>query len=388
MICSHTRKHSIAAMLLTLSGIAACQIAPDSIQSGSSSNDCSIGLSDPLDMLTGPAGTIRTRGELEAFIEERMTDLKVPGSSVAIIEDGALAFHYASGVANVETGEPVTSCTLFQGASITKPMFGQFVMTFVEDGVLDLDRPLYEYLPYAAIEDDERYKRITARMALTHQSGFPNWRTDFPDNKLFIQFDPGAGFSYSGEAYQYLALVLQEIAGVDAAGLETLFQERIARPAGQYQTQIVPDEDILARTARPHKAGRLIQSGSAHLYSDFGSAYGVHSEARDFSKWLISLLNEEGLSTGGFEAYFEPQGVPLPEDSSQRQSGLVDYALGFAIFEAPFGDVYAHGGNNPGYTSFIVLDRAHRWGVVIFTNNNQANTFWLDLILFLGLPPE
>ena len=99
MICSHTRKHSIAAMLLTLSGIAACQIAPDSIQSGSSSNDCSIGLSDPLDMLTGPAGTIRTRGELEAFIEERMTDLKVPGSSVAIIEDGALAFHYASGVA-------------------------------------------------------------------------------------------------------------------------------------------------------------------------------------------------------------------------------------------------------------------------------------------------
>lgn len=375
-------------LLSALVYLAGCQTSAVSVQPTHHAPDCTRPLAMAADVLTSPSGVKRTRGEIEAFIQERMIDLNVPGASIAIIEDGELAYHLATGVSDVESGAPVTGCTLFQGASITKPLFGYFVMTFVEEGLLDLDRPLHEYLPYPAIETDERYKQITARMALTHQTGFPNWRTDFPDNKLFIQFDPGTGFEYSGEGYQYLALVLQEIAGVDAQGLEALFQERVAKPAGQYQTQIVPGEDIFQRTAKPHRAGRLVQARSTQPFANFGAAYGVHSEARDFSKWMISLLNQEGLSEEAYETYFTPQDVPISETSPDRQSGLIDYALGFAIYESPFGNVYAHGGNNPGYTSFIMLDRAHRWGLVIFTNNNQANTFWLDLILFLALPSE
>jgi len=387
---SDTRRHRTKTgfLLSVLVCLAGCQTSSISVQPTDPAPDCARPLVTATDVLTSPSGVRRTRREIEAFIQERMIDLNVPGASIAIIEDGELAYHLATGVSDVESGAPVTGCTLFQGASITKPLFGYFVMTFVEEGLLDLDRPLYEYLPYPAIETDERYKKITARMALTHQTGFPNWRTDFPDNKLFIKFDPGTGFEYSGEGYQYLALVLQEIVGVDAEGLEALFQERVAKPAGQYQTQIVPEEDVFQRTAKPHRAGRLVQARSTQLFTKFGAAYGVHSEARDFSKWMISLLNQEGLSAEGYDTYFKPQNVPIPETSPDRQSGLVDYALGFAIYESPFGNVYAHGGNNPGYTSFIILDRAHRWGLVIFTNNNQANTFWLDLILFLSLPSE
>ena len=60
-------------------------------------------------------------------------------------------------------------------------------MTFVEDGILDLDKPLYEYLPNPDIKNDERYKKITSRIVLSHRSGFPNWRDSYPEKKLFIQ---------------------------------------------------------------------------------------------------------------------------------------------------------------------------------------------------------
>ena len=339
-------------------------------------------------VITSPSGTVRTADEIKTFLAERMTAMQVPGASIAIISEGETVFHYATGLANVETEEPITDCTIFQGASITKPLFGYFVMTFVEEGKLDLDRPLFEYLPYAAIANDERYKKITARMALTHRTGFPNWRTDYPDDKLFIQFEPGTSYHYSGEGYKYLTLVLQQIAGVDAAGLEVMFQERVARPFGQINTQIVPDKRLLARTASPHRGGQLISVTSDNSYSDFGAAYGVHSEAFDFSKWLIGLMNGGRLSAATLEEYFRLQNVPIPEDEPLRQFGLQDYALGFSIHEFPFGRRYIHGGNNPGYTSLITLDRESKWGVVLFTNADQATDFAVELLLFLNMPSE
>ena len=68
-------------------------------------------------------------------------------------------------------------------------------------------------------------------MVLSHQGGFPNWREDEADGQLRLHFDPGTGYRYSGEGYQYLALVLREITRTDWAGLEDIFQERVAEPA-------------------------------------------------------------------------------------------------------------------------------------------------------------
>ena len=95
-------------------------------------------------------------------------------------------------------------------------------------------------------------------------------------------------------------------------------------------------------------------------------------------------MNRQGLNEASFEEYFRPQTVRIPADEPLRQLGLQDYALGFAIYGLPFGRRYAHGGNNPGYTSLITLDLEHKWGVVIFTNANQVTDFAIELISYLN----
>src|SRR5690606_33606031 len=143
---------------------------------------------------------------INIFLKSRMDSLNIPGLSIAVINDSKVVYHNTFGFANVEKKLPVTDKTIFEAASISKSEFAFFVMQFVEEGKLDLDKPLYEYLPYQDIANDERYKKITARMVLSHRSGFPNWRENEDDKKLKIKFDPGTDYEYSGEGYQYLAM--------------------------------------------------------------------------------------------------------------------------------------------------------------------------------------
>ena len=85
---------------------------------------------------------------LEDYIQTRMDELNIPGLSIAIINGGEVVYRETFGYADVEEGSPVTNETIFEGASLSKPVFAFFVMTFVEEGTLDLDRPLYKYYPY------------------------------------------------------------------------------------------------------------------------------------------------------------------------------------------------------------------------------------------------
>jgi CubicO group peptidase (beta-lactamase class C family) len=111
------------------------------------------------------------------------------------------------------TGEKVNDLTLYEAASITKPVFAFAVQRLAERGVIDLDKPLYLYLPYEDIAYDDRYKLMTARHVLTHRTGFPNWRSMNEDGKLNLKFTPGTGYGYSGEGFEYLKMVIEKITG-------------------------------------------------------------------------------------------------------------------------------------------------------------------------------
>ncbi|WP_337251790.1 serine hydrolase domain-containing protein [Maribacter halichondriae] len=263
----------------------------------------------------------------------------------------------------------VTAQTIFEGASLSKPLFAYFVMGFVEEGKLDLDKPLIEYLAYEDIAYDDRYKKITARMVLSHTTGFPNWRSDFEDKKLFIKFEPGSSFEYSGEGYQYLAKVLAHILKTDDAGLEAIFQERIARPLKLHVTKYLQDKRNMKHKAKGYVEGVAVEEDDDP--SIFGSAFSIHSEALDFSKWVIALMNNKGLSKESYEELFKSQ-VVLPEGHIQRQEGITDWTLGFAKATLPFGSAYGHGGNNPGYASIFIVSPETKWGYVMFTNANQS----------------
>ncbi len=139
---------------------------------------------------------------LEKIVPRLMRDGDVSGLSVALIKNGEIVWHRGFGVKNAETKEPVGDDTVFEAASLSKTVFAYAVLKMVEDGKLDLDAALSEYLPAPYIENDARLNLITARRVLSHTTGFPNWRAS--GKPLQIYFTPGERFSYSGEGFIYL----------------------------------------------------------------------------------------------------------------------------------------------------------------------------------------
>ena len=177
------------------------------LTSSASCQNSSTQESDKLIKISRLIGFKVSSKKLDEFVESKIRELNIPGISLAVINDGKVIYHKTVGFANLQGNLAVNSNTIFEGASISKPVFAYFVMTFVDDGLLELDTPLYKYLPYPDIAHDERYKKITARMVLSHRTGFPNWREDEEDKRLRLKFDPGTEYYYSGEGYQYLAKV-------------------------------------------------------------------------------------------------------------------------------------------------------------------------------------
>ena len=324
-------------------------------------------------------GTNISQRTIDDFIDNQMESLNMPALSIAIINDGKVAYHKIKGYADKEKQILANNNSIFEGASISKSVFGFFAMTFVEDGLLDLDKPLYEYLPNPDIENDERYKKITARIVLSHRSGFPNWRDDYPDKKLFIQFEPDTEYHYSGEGYQYLAEVLKHLSKTNWAGLETEFQKRVAIPFKMKHTKFIKDDYIRKHKVQPYdKNGNWIDKNADEWWRNRDSIFvaptTIHSEAIDFSKWMIAMMNEQGLTEKGFEELYKPH--------SEISAGFLkeDYTLGFSKLSIlNLGELYSHSGNNTGFSSYFAFDKDKKWGFVFFTNSKAGDQFALNL---------
>ncbi len=310
---------------------------------------------------------------INTFLKSRMDSLNIPGLSIAVINDSKVVYHKNFGFANVEKKLPVTNKTIFEAASISKSVFAFFVMQFVEEGKLDLDKPLYEYLPYEDIANDERYKKITARMVLSHRSGFPNWRENEDDKKLKIKFDPGTAYEYSGEGYQYLAMVLKKIENTDWNGLEALFQKKVAEPLKMEHTVFIPTSYTEKNKAEPYNnQGEWIDLKNDYWYKKdkgkFVAPSSMLTEPIDFSKWMIGLMNNKILSK---ESYSEL--LKHHSKISTSSTGIsVYYALGFLTADKVYSNTYFHGGNNAGFTCSYLIETEKKWGYILFTNSEYG----------------
>src|ERR1044072_2972074 len=130
-------------------------------------------------------------------IQQLINEANIPAISLAYIKDGKVQEQYNVGVKSAELKDPINDSTVFAACSLSKTVFSYGVYKLVQHKKLDLDRPLYEYYAYKDVEDDARYKQVTARMILSHSSGLPNWR----NGQLIFNYDPGKKFSYSGEGF-------------------------------------------------------------------------------------------------------------------------------------------------------------------------------------------
>ena len=120
-----------------------------------------------------------------------MDTLGIPGLSIALINEGELVYTKNIGYANLETQKKLDQNSIFEAASLSKPVFAYMVMKLSERGALDLTRPLHFYLPDSSMAIDRRYKNVTAIHVLSHSSGFPNWRWfDTPPDSCLLYTSP------------------------------------------------------------------------------------------------------------------------------------------------------------------------------------------------------
>jgi CubicO group peptidase (beta-lactamase class C family) len=162
---------------------------------------------------------------------------EVTGIGVTIFNGGKVAYQRAAGFRDAEKKLPFTEISVVTAASFTKVAFAYMVMQLVQEGRLDLDKPVTQYLPkplpeypkYKDLAGDSRCANITARMLLSHAAGFPNFRWLNRDRKLNINFEPGSRFAYSGEGIQLLQFVVETI---KQTPLQELMQKRVFVPLG------------------------------------------------------------------------------------------------------------------------------------------------------------
>ena len=324
--------------------------------------------------------------KMDAFIKHQMDSLNMPGLSIAFINDDKIVYHSALGVKNIETQEKVDTSTIFDAASMSKTVFSFFTMKMVDEKLLGLDVPLYTYMKYPDIAYDKRYKLITARMVLSHTSGFPNWRfldeqgNYNPKAKLTIKFEPGTKYQYSGEGYEYLALVIAHLKGLKKNELQGLIKKEIFEPLGMNNSSFVWNDYIEKHRVNGHFKGKLNKGYSASSKNpNFQASASLQTESKEYANLLIAILNNKIVSEKSNKELLKIQSRKLATKRSNEQK----YGLGIAIEESDYGTNYSHGGDNTSNTAFYMFNKEKKVGYVFFTNSENRNTFQTNLLHFL-----
>lgn len=341
-------------------------------------------------------GRVLSPEEVDRFVQAQVTDLGVTGLSLAIITDGSVSYHQVYGMANAETEEPITEASIFEAASLSKPVFAYFVMQLVDAGVLDLDVPLYTTLPFPELADDPRYHVVTARSVLSHTTGFPNWRwfdpapeqLGIPRGTMYVKHNPGE-FSYSGEAYHYLARVVAHLTDTSMSTLDDLMNERVAAPLGIRDFFWTWEDTLSERKVLGHREGQPAGRAWPRSFPDddstrIGVAGRLHTEARAYAQFLVGLMEGDGLTELSRDVMLSAQSRVPSDSDDYLENGIVAWGLGIAIEPTPFGTRYQHGGNNGAFQSGFAFHREQRVGYVFLTNSDRGEQLNRRLEAFLA----
>ena len=298
-------------------------------------------------------------------LEERLPALidaaEIPGLSIALVDSGEVVWKGAYGVLSASSNEHVGTRTIFEAASLSKPVTAFVAMRFVERGELDLDRPLYEVLPNARMEHDDRYRRITPRMVLSHSSGLPNWGGD----RLDLEFDPGSGFRYSGEGYVYLQRVLEEIADKPLADIA---REDVFEPLGMAHSSFVWMDAFENRAAFGHDA--VGQPHSIRRPREANAAASLLTTADDYGRLLATVLTRAALPSERYDEMLSPVVDARVSWAPAEVSEAVKWALGWGM--EPEADLIWHWGDNGNFEAFVAGDLRIGRGLVYLANSTHG----------------
>jgi CubicO group peptidase (beta-lactamase class C family) len=328
---------------------------------------------------------------IDTLIPCLMSESHVPGAAVAMIHDRSLVWSKCYGIMSTESREPVTQETMFEACSMSKPVFAYLALMLVERGKLNLDQPLVDYLDPKCLCGQPDHSRITARMALSHTSGLPNWRKsgEEQDGPLPVLFTPGSVFSYSGEGFYYLQKVVEQIAGEP---LDLHARRMLFTPLGLEHISFAWDQKFDPKIASGHDAeGRFLRKTR---YTHPNAAYTLYVSADDYARFLLeimspnrstpSLLTQRSIDTMLAHQVVVTSREPIERPGKARGLGVF-WGLGWGTNTTSQGDIMYHSGSNQsGFRCLSQFSPSRGSGIVIMTNSAGGTDLWTRLVSRIG----
>lgn len=313
--------------------------------------------------LTKPFINLDNNQELEAWLKEK----KIPILGLGLINQGKL--QEIKVIGNLKKNEKAPYNTIFNVASLTKPVTALVTLKLVSLGKLNLDEPVYKYWTDPDIKNDSNTKLLTIRHILSHQTGFPNWR----EGKLKFEFKPGTKYQYSGEGFEYLRKVLENKFNKPLNQLATeLIFEPLKMEDTKYYWDKNTDEDRVA-------LGFDNKGNSYETYKrkTENGADDLLTTIKDYGTFLISVMNGDGLSERVFK---EMQKDQVPSKNGKH------FGLGFEKYDFRDGNfALSHGGADKGVQTIVFIFPKTKQGILIFTNVDDGYKVYEKLLThYLG----
>jgi CubicO group peptidase (beta-lactamase class C family) len=293
-------------------------------------------------------------------IQRWLTMYKVPAVGIGIIEEGKLKQIMVFG--DLKKNDPAPYNTIFQVASLTKPVTAMLTLKLVSMGKWQLDEPLSKYWIDPDVVNDPRSLKLTTRHVLTHQTGFDNWRWNNKSKKLVFNFEPGTKFKYSGEGFEYLKHALEHKFKMP---LNQLADSILFKPLKMNDTRYVWNEFIdESRYAVPHDT--IGDTFDIPKNKDASASDFLKTTIEDYCKFGIESMKGTGLTEDVYNNMIRPQSAVSKYES---------FGLGWDIMKDLSNGEYTlmHDGDDDGsHTIVILLPKSNR-GLVVFTNGEKGD---------------
>ena len=347
--------------------------------------------------LIKPVSISEKSARIDAAVNKAMAQRGSKGVAYSYVRNGKVQTTKAFGYRNAQ-GDPLTVETVMYGASLTKTVFAYLVGQLVDEGVLELDKPISEYIdgalpevkvnarlyaPYDTLDDD-RWRVITPRILLTHSAGFANFWFLEPDRKLHIHFDPGSRYAYSGDGFILLQYVLEQGLGLDVRQEMT---ERIFGPLGMTRTGMVWDEVFATDLADgwnlggepiPHdERSKVRAAGSMDTtISDIGAFVATLIACQGLLETTCNKLLVGNLSITT-AAQFPTLGDELA--ASEQIPGL-SAALGSISFDGPQGPGIFKSGHNDSTGNIMVCLLNDQECILLLSNDVRTERAFPSIV--------
>ncbi|WP_423016467.1 serine hydrolase domain-containing protein [Undibacterium sp. Di27W] len=258
--------------------------------------------------------------------------------------------------------------SIFQAASLGKPVFAYAVLRLAAQGKLALDEPLLQYLPQGYqhasrpgdkssahdLVSDPRLQKVTARMVLQHTAGLPNWES----GKLRFESEPGSRWQYSGEGYMLLQAAVESITGMD---LEAWMQQTVFAPLGMQHSSYQPGKAWQAQLIAGSLRGNALSLRPPRYAV---AAASLHTSIGDYARFVQAVLQDSAL-----------QQQILAHPVTTDQANQLEWGLGWGLsltHGATPAPLLWHWGNNYGYRAFVIAAPDSGDAMVLLTNSDQG----------------